>query len=273
MGQFQLSGPPLTAPPREISQPVGRILVIHVHFEDEKIAHGIGMLIPSITWSDKPLQVLYHRNPNAGRTAPSETHMRLLPSMLGLVEQCPKLSLVVMSRPGVGQRLYDATNGQVPVVSVGRGTRKPAFMKEQEARDAGIQGEEQGEPAASHNEDIEYAPLFRGGSLHPLNISAVGMPLPDAVDLIKSMSGPARVPAVLLAAEEEAMLRGGKVKRDYRGYGQNRGTFNSPGYSHGTQPRDSPAADASREWRRPPPRQEPRTRTGDADRALDWRRR
>lgn len=77
--------------------------------------------------------------------------------------------------PGLGARLFEALGGEIPVV----GVAKTRF------RGADGVAEE----------------VLRGGSKSPLSVTAAGMDLREAADLIRGMHGPHRIPALLTRAD------------------------------------------------------------------------
>ena len=117
--------------------------------------------------------------------APGEFYRRELPCLragLGLVEQ--PVDLVIVDgyvwldgdrRPGLGAHLYQAMNQSVPVIGVAKNPFK----------------------------DTDHATeLRRGKSDRPLYITAVGVPIAQAVVNIGAMHGPHRMPTILKRADQ-----------------------------------------------------------------------
>lgn len=279
-----------------MSSPVGPVLVIDLIFDyTDTTAHAAGLLIPNITWSGQPLRTVHHSNLNATRTVPSEVHTRILPSLINLVEQCPSTALVIMNRPAVGARLYESLNGRIPIIGVGKATNKGKARAENEwAQRIGPDGIS---TVLQHDgTELILAPLFRSSSSHPLNVSASGISLSEAVALVKSMSGEFRVPGVLHQAEQAARVLGGKEPfrncrdthaerqresgsgsggvRSWRSRGEGQDPVRGADSGAGVYGARATGGGATRGWRHTPRKESPATTkvAGDDD-TLEWRRR
>jgi deoxyribonuclease V len=115
---------------------------------------------------------------------PGEFYERELPCLLALLKRFEELPAAIVvdgfvtlgaeARDGLGAHLYSALDGRVPVV----GVAKSWFA---------------GTPA-----EME---VLRGRSARPLYVSARGLPLDDARQLVRDMHGPHRVPTLLAAVD------------------------------------------------------------------------
>lgn len=120
---------------------------------------------------------------------PGSFYKRELPCLLALLTEVRKthrVDVVVVDsyvdlepgHPGLGRRLYDALDGQVPVVGV----------------------------AKSNYAHAVQALVYRGGSVSPLHVTAAGLEVEAAADLVRGMHGPYRMPTLLQRAD--ALSRG-----------------------------------------------------------------
>lgn len=113
---------------------------------------------------------------------PGAFYKRELPCLLAVLAQLdlPNINCVVVDgyvtlgaeqRPGLGQHLYEALGGRVPVVGVAK------------TRFAGVAP--------------QVAPVLRGQSHNPLYVTSVGLPVAEAALLVASMHGDYRFPTLL----------------------------------------------------------------------------
>ena len=109
---------------------------------------------------------------------PGAFYKRELPCLLAVLRQIEQpLKVLIVDgyvrlgegRPGLGEHLWDAMEGAVAVVGVGKTRFRSA-------------------PAVA---------LCRGGSVAPLYITSIGMPLEQAVEHVRLMHGPYRLPTLL----------------------------------------------------------------------------
>ncbi len=115
---------------------------------------------------------------------PGQFYQRELPCLLAVLKgQLSGLQAVIIDgyvtldttgRPGLGQHLYEALGGQIPVI----GVAKTAF---------------QGSPHAAH--------VQRGEAQTPLHVTAAGIELAQAATHIQQMHGPYRLPTLLKRAD------------------------------------------------------------------------
>ncbi|AKT41200.1 endonuclease V [Chondromyces crocatus] len=112
---------------------------------------------------------------------PGAFYLRELPCILAVLRQVevPLTAIVIDGyvwlssdgRPGLGARLFDALDDQVPVV----GVAKTSF----------------------HGADDFAIPLLRGQSKKPLHVTAVGTEPANAAAWVQRMHGPHRIPTML----------------------------------------------------------------------------
>ncbi len=125
---------------------------------------------------------------------PGEFYKRELPCIQAVLAQLPSTpdTLVIdgyvwlddQGKKGLGARLYDALDAQIPVI----GVAKTSF--------------------ATATSAIE---LHRGGSSRPLYVTAIGLEVNDAVSAVARMHGAHRIPTMLNLVDRlskgEAKLR------------------------------------------------------------------
>jgi deoxyribonuclease V len=113
---------------------------------------------------------------------PGAFYKRELPCLLAVLAQLDlrEVNCVVVDgyvtlgaeeRPGLGQHLYEALGGRVPVV----GVAKTRFL--------GVAP--------------QVVPVLRGQSQNPLYVTSVGLPVSEAARLVASMHGEYRFPTLL----------------------------------------------------------------------------
>ena len=118
---------------------------------------------------------------------PGAFYRRELPCLLAVLAQVDLAEISVLivdgyvtlgeeARPGLGQHLYEALGGQVPVVGVAK------------TRFAGVAP--------------QVAPVRRGQSHNPLYVTSIGLPLAEAVAGVAAMHGAYRFPALLKRLDE-----------------------------------------------------------------------
>lgn len=158
------------------------ILAVDVHYtEPGAIAAGVCFE----DWRDaQPSHTCISRFDAVAPYEPGAFYRRELPCLLGLLGEHDLHPAVIVvdghvflddaGRPGLGKHLFDALDGQVPVI----GVAKTAFV--------GV------------GEDHE---VRRGNSARPLYVSAAGMPLADAKAHILAMHGAHRLPTLLKAVD------------------------------------------------------------------------
>jgi len=113
---------------------------------------------------------------------PGQFYKRELPCILSLLAAIPLhgIEAIVIDgfvylddekMPGLGGYLYNALGGSIPVIGVAKSNFATI--------------------------DKEKLALYRGNSQRPLYITAVGLPLTEAANNIKAMTGEYRMPALL----------------------------------------------------------------------------
>ena len=157
------------------------LLALDVAYTDD--AQGYAVALAFAEWADAAPTATY-----AATVAPvppyepGAFYKRELPCLLAVLAQVDLTAvscLVVDSyvtlgaegRPGLGQHLYEALSGRVPVV----GVAKTKF--------AGVAP--------------QVAPVLRGQSQNPLYVTSVGLPLAEAARQVAAMHGEYRFPTLL----------------------------------------------------------------------------
>jgi deoxyribonuclease V len=115
---------------------------------------------------------------------PGEFYRRELPPLMRVLADVPPLEAVVVDgyvwlgegRPGLGAHLYEALGRRAPVIGVAKTT--------------------------FHAAEAVAAPLLRGTSQRPLWVTVVGVDLPLAVDHLRRMHGPFRIPTLLKRVDQ-----------------------------------------------------------------------
>lgn len=119
---------------------------------------------------------------------PGSFYLRELPPLRAVLALAQPLDLLVVDgyvdlapagHPGLGWHVYEL--GTVPVVI---GVAKTAF-----------------------HEATHAVPVLRGTATRPLYVTAAGMPVPEAAELVAAMAGPARIPDALRRVDR--LARGG----------------------------------------------------------------
>lgn len=113
---------------------------------------------------------------------PGEFYRRELPCIMSLLEKTDykQTDAIIVDgfvyldddlKPGLGAHLYNRLEGKIPVIGV----------------------------AKTNFATLEYnkRPVLRGESANPLYITAIGIDLDVAAELIKNMNGPYRIPTLL----------------------------------------------------------------------------
>ncbi|WP_330482442.1 endonuclease V [Tumidithrix elongata] len=153
-------------------------LAVDVHYKGDRATVG-GILFEN--WSDRdPTQELTCAIDSIEDYEPGQFYKRELPCILKLLEvhqlkpACIAIDGFVyldgFSKPGLGKYLYDALCGEVPIV----GVAKTLFR--------GI--------------SPDYA-VCRGDSEKPLFVTAIGLPISEAKEVIRTMHGSYRIPSLL----------------------------------------------------------------------------
>lgn len=154
------------------------LLAIDVYYK-ENLARTIGFLFD---WEDEsPQNILIELLEGIEEYIPGEFYKRELPCLLKIVKRVNLSDLeaiivdghvnVENEKYGLGGKLYEQLNGQVPVI----GIAKSSFYS---------------------NKDMTVE-IYRGKSKTPLYISAVGIDLNEVAEKIINMSGEYRIPTIL----------------------------------------------------------------------------
>ncbi|CAD7842513.1 MAG: DNA synthesis and replication; recombination and DNA repair [Olavius algarvensis Delta 4 endosymbiont] len=137
----------------------------------------------------QPVRVYSSRRPNAEPYVPGEFYRRELPCILELLKTFPVAPREIIvdgyvmlgAKPGLGQHLFMALGGCLPVIGVAKSAFKSA---------GGL-------------------PVFRGRSSRPLYITAVGMHVDIAAANIRKMHGHHRIPTLLKLVDRLARENAG----------------------------------------------------------------
>ena len=159
------------------------ILAVDVHY-DEDGATVAGVLFGA--WQDcEPAQVLVAQVSPVADYVPGQFYKRELPCILALLAQVTPLPDTIVvdgyvylgqdEKPGLGQYLYDALDGQCAVIGVAKNRFKDTAVS---------------------------AELLRGTSQRPLFVTAVGISQAQARHHIKEMCGHSRVPTLLKKVDQ-----------------------------------------------------------------------
>lgn len=172
----------------------GPILAIDVQYVDDT---GYAAAVLFDTWTaSTPLHVFTHVEHNVAEYQPGQFYKRELPPVLALLAASPTPPAVVVidgfvnldaaGRPGLGQHLFDALGGKVPIVGV---AKNPFRLHGEEG-----EPDEQGGPGA----------ITRGSSVRPLYVTSAGMSQTTAEELVIGMHGQHRLPTMLKLVDQEA---------------------------------------------------------------------
>jgi deoxyribonuclease V len=161
------------------------ILALDVYYKGNK-AKAVGLLFE---WKDaQPIETKFAYLDDIDDYIPGEFYKRELPALLEVIEliDLDTIEAIIIdgyvyidneNKPGLGARLWQAINQHVPVI----GVAKTSF-------------------ATNKSTVVE---VFRSDSKNPLYVSAVGMAVAVAGDLIKNMPGDFRMPQILKLLDKE----------------------------------------------------------------------
>ncbi|MEO3406500.1 endonuclease V [Mucilaginibacter sp. CAU 1740] len=161
------------------------LLAIDVYYMEDR-AKAVGVLF---NWpNEQPVQIVTEYFTGIEEYISGEFYRRELPCILKLLKQVDlqTLDAVIVDGYiyinneggfGLGGKLYEALDKQVPVI----GVAKTSFMS---------------------NKDT-IIEVKRGESDNPLYVSAIGIPLNEAAQNVKNMKGPYRMPSILKLMDTE----------------------------------------------------------------------
>jgi deoxyribonuclease V len=152
------------------------IAAFDVHYLENGYASAAAVLFSDYRDAE-PIAVYTQFLPGAADYIPGEFYRRELPFILTLLKQIREVPdemvvdgyVMLGDRPGLGQHLFNSFDGKIPVVGVAKSKFEGA---------GGIE-------------------VFRGGSIHPLYITSVGVNLEKASERIRTMHGAYRIPTLL----------------------------------------------------------------------------
>jgi deoxyribonuclease V len=161
-------------------------LATDVHYDDpHDRARAAGVLFAA--WEDAaPTAEIVRIHHGLAPYRPGRFYERELPSLLPLIEEAITshgVTSVIIDgyvdlgeRPGLGRHLFEALGGALDVIGVAK------------TRFAGAQAIE----------------VLRGGSKHPLFVTAAGVDATIAAEGVRRMIGPHRIPSLLKRADQLA---------------------------------------------------------------------
>lgn len=174
----------------------GPILAIDVQYSEADVGYAAGVLFESSA-SSTPQHVFLHIHPNVSPYEAGAFYKRELPPVLALLEKSPVAPAVIIvdgfvdldnpEHPGLGRHLYNRLGGRTAVI----GVAKNPFRKF---------GDDKSAPPYQPHVGI----VHRGSSSRALFVTAAGVSLADAVELVKGMDGAHRIPTLLKLVDSEA---------------------------------------------------------------------
>ncbi|QPH40847.1 endonuclease V [Pedobacter endophyticus] len=155
------------------------ILALDVHYREQK-AKSVGILF---NWNDiEPQSIIVDYYEDIEEYIPGQFFKRELPCLLNVIKKIDLRTVEVIVidgyvyvdndyKFGLGGVLWEKLNEQISII----GIAKTSFFKNKET----------------------VIEIVRGASIKPLYISAIGMELKTAAELIKNMKGDFRMPSLL----------------------------------------------------------------------------
>ena len=156
------------------------ILAFDTHYKDQKAKT---VCLSFSTWTDAaPVDIYSEIIEEVSEYEPGAFYKRELPCILSLLKKMPEIEIhfivvdgfVVLDgagKPGLGAHLYNSLNGSIPVI----GVAKSWFYKNSR----------------------HVRKLYRGSSKNPLFVSAMGVGLDEAYEMVGLMHGNFRIPTLL----------------------------------------------------------------------------
>lgn len=167
------------------------IAAFDVHYPAQGRARAAAVLFAQYD-AAAPDRIMSRLIPEPAGYTPGAFYKRELPCILRLLdhfEQMPAEMIIdgyvwLGAKPGLGQHLFEALDGRIPVI----GVAKSAF--------AGAAAQK----------------VLRGGSQRPLYITAAGMSAETAARNINRMHGPHRMPTLLTRVDQAAREKGSRTR-------------------------------------------------------------
>ncbi len=155
------------------------LLALDVHYK-ETYAKSVGVLFN--TTDDTSVKTLVEIIDEVEEYVPGQFYKRELPCLLEVIEKVDLSTIEAIivdghvyvdnnCSLGLGGHLYEALNKQIPII----GVAKRSF----------------------HNTDEVSKEVFKGQSKNPLYVSAIGMDLKRAIDIVSQLHGEHRIPTLL----------------------------------------------------------------------------
>jgi len=151
---------------------------VDVHYRDDGTARAAALLFDD--WcTDEPRAELTATIPCPAEYVPGSFYRRELPCVLAVLQQVVEpLAVVVVDgyvwigkdEPGLGAHLYRALQERTAVVGVAK---------------------------SPYQGSVDVVPVLRGESTKPLYVGAIGMPVDEAADRVRTMAGEHRMPLLL----------------------------------------------------------------------------
>ena len=162
------------------------IAAFDVHYLDDSRASAAAVLFDAFVAS-RPSAAYHRMIVEPAAYVPGAFYRREMPCLLALLDRIdiPLATLIVDGyatlgpRPGLGQHLYEALQGQIPVIGVAK---------------RGVEG-------------VPAHEVYRGGSRRPLYVTAAGMAVEAAAAHVQAMHGPHRIPTLLRYVDRLARER------------------------------------------------------------------
>lgn len=174
------------------------ILAIDVQYSNDDTGYAAGVLFDFVD-SSNPSQSLLHVHNHVLPYEAGAFYKRELPPILALLDKVTRPPKIIIvdgfvdlggpDQPGLGRHLYNHLDGSTAVI----GVAKNPFRRFDDERKA--------IPASPH-----VAIVHRGSSTRALFVTAAGIGLPEAVQIVKGMDGGHRIPTMLKLVDREARL-------------------------------------------------------------------
>lgn len=176
----------------------GPLLAIDVQYSDDDTGYAAGVLFESVD-SSAPQQSLLHIHHHVSPYEAGAFFKRELPPILGLLGLLPRVPAVIIvdgfvdldgpEHPGLGRHLYNHLEMKAVVI----GVAKNPYRKYDDDRKA--------IPTSSF-----VGIVHRGSSSRALFVTAAGIDLSVAVQIVKDMDGCNRIPTMLKLVDREARI-------------------------------------------------------------------
>lgn len=174
----------------------GPVLAVDVHYSVDDTAYAAGALFESVE-STVPDQLVVHVHRHALPYKAGAFYKRELPPLLALLERLPRPPAIVIvdgfvdlgspEHPGLGRHLYNHLGSKTTVIGVAKNPLRTG--------DADTQ---------AHAANPYIGSVYRGSSSRALFVTAAGIALSDAIQLVQRMDGHNRIPTMLKLVDRVA---------------------------------------------------------------------